>query len=91
MNWFVDGQMTVRALIEFYDWLASLGIGYAEDMRLCDGGEIDLFREAGLLDRTRFWADPQMYFSLEEDHRQQVTGFKLFTDGAIGHIHCGDA
>ena len=68
----------------FYHHLAKLGVWHAEEMSLKDEGEIELFREAGLLDRTRFWTDLKTFESLSEDGREQVYGIKLFTDGALG-------
>jgi predicted amidohydrolase YtcJ len=44
---------------------------------------VEAFEEAGLLDRTTLWADPDTYLALDEDTRQYVCGIKLFADGAL--------
>jgi predicted amidohydrolase YtcJ len=53
-------------------------------MLLVNGDEIRLFEDAGLAGRTRFWAAPDVYEGLPNQHREKVHGIKLFTDGALG-------
>jgi len=84
LNWFALLGGSPAALVAFYDYLESVGIYSAEEMLLIDGCEIDLFRESGLIDRTRFWAAPETFERLTKDQQQQVAGFKFFADGAFG-------
>lgn len=84
LNWFALLGGSPEALIAFYEYLVTVGIGSAEEMLLIDGCEIDWYRETGLLDRTRFWVAPETYAMLGQDHQEQVAGFKLFADGAFG-------
>jgi hypothetical protein len=67
----------------FFDRLLELGVWSAEEMLLFGGEEIATFGELGYLDRTVFWANPEVYETLDEEARAQVHGIKLFTDGAL--------
>ncbi len=60
------------------------GVIYAEEMLLADEKEIDVFREANLLDRTRFWCSLEMWQTLSPDSRKLIQGMKIFADGALG-------
>ena len=84
LNWFALLNGSVDGLVEFYEYLESVGVSSAEEMLLVDGVEIDWFEEAGLVHRTKFWADPNTWMSLSCDHKRKVHGIKLFTDGAFG-------
>ena len=84
LNWFANLNATPAALVGFYDQLETLGVHSAEELLLVDEQEIELFKQANLLHRTRLWASPETYDSLSDNARQHVTGCKLFTDGAIG-------
>lgn len=76
---------TVERLRRFFDrLLLESGVVYAEEMLLVDEQELTLFDQAGLLDRTRFWAAPDTYQELSPRGREMVHGLKLFSDGAIG-------
>jgi hypothetical protein len=46
--------------------------------------EIPWFDEAGLSERTRFWAAPDLYGGLPPRLQARVHGIKLFADGALG-------
>lgn len=84
LNWFAGSGLTAAGLDEFFAWQRSLGIGFVEEL-LCSGArELELFAEAGLGDRTRFWASPEIWQQLGPAERAQVHGFKLFLDGALG-------
>ena len=84
LNWFANLNATAEGLIRFYNQLESLGVGYAEELLLVDENEINLFEQAGLTDRTRFWSAPDTYNTLSKTAKSAVAGLKLFTDGAFG-------
>ncbi|MEL7496797.1 MAG: amidohydrolase family protein [Planctomycetota bacterium] len=84
LNWFANLHATPENLIAFYRHLESIGIFSAEELLLVDEDEINLFETAGLSDRTKFWAAPDLYDQLSPDAKTAVSGLKLFTDGAIG-------
>lgn len=84
LNWFANLNANVENLKAFYAQLETLGIGSAEELLLVDEREIELFREAELSDRTKFWADPVVFDALSVDAKAEVAGMKLFTDGALG-------
>ena len=68
----------------FYDGLLELGIWSAEELSLPGQWFVETVAEAGLGERTRFWVDPAIFLSLDVATREQITGIKLFTDGALG-------
>lgn len=84
LNWFANLNATAENLKAFYAHLETLGIGSAEELLLVDEQEIELFREAGLSGRTKFWADPVVFEALSLEAKAEVAGMKLFTDGALG-------
>jgi predicted amidohydrolase YtcJ len=84
LNWFANLNASAEALRAFFNELSRLGVHSAEELLLVDEREIELFEEASLTDRTRFWAAPDTFASLSADAKDQVHGLKLFTDGAIG-------
>ena len=84
LNWFANLAGSAEILVQFYEQLEGLGVWSAEEMLLVDEREIDWFSQAGLLQRTKFWAAPDTFSNLSVSGRQQVHGLKLFTDGAIG-------
>ena len=84
LNWFANLYASAAALNRFYEHLLQLGVYSAEEMLLFDENEIQIFRESGLLDRTRFWAAPDTFETLSAGAKEQVYGLKLFTDGALG-------
>jgi predicted amidohydrolase YtcJ len=67
----------------FFDRLLELGVWSAEEMLLFGAEEIDTFVELGYLDRTVFWANPEVYETLDDETREHVHSIKLFTDGAF--------
>lgn len=76
---------TVDRLQRFFrHLLEEHGVYFVEEMLLAGEDELRLFGEAGLLERTRFWASPDVYDRLSEEARSKVHGIKLFADGAIG-------
>lgn len=75
---------SAEILTAFYRRLAEQGVGYAEEMLLPNRAVVDAFDEAGLTERTAFWADPDVYFGLDEAMRRRIHGIKLFSDGAVG-------
>ena len=84
LNWLAKLGGSEQSLVEFFEYLESLGVYSAEEMLLVDGCEIDWFEATGLIDRTCFWAAPDTYSNLVPEHRRRVSGFKLFADGAFG-------
>jgi predicted amidohydrolase YtcJ len=71
-------------LTTFFERLLKDGVWHAEEMSVKDGIEIDLLRDAGLLGRTRCWADLATYGRLNPEQRKEVWGVKLFADGSLG-------
>lgn len=85
LNLFARAGSSAERLRRFFDWLLrAQGVWHAEEMLLVGGDEIRLFDEAGVADRTRFWAAPEALDALPSAERRRVHGIKLFTDGAIG-------
>ena len=84
LNWFANLNATPAALTRFYQQLEALGVYSAEELLLVDEREIELFHQAELVDRTRFWASPETFDTLSAAAQTHVSGCKLFTDGAIG-------
>lgn len=85
LNGFARDGATPERVARFYAWLLEEhGVVAAEEMLLVDEAEIGLFERAGLAERTRFWASPELHESLPRARRDRVHGIKLFTDGALG-------
>lgn len=84
LNVFANAGASAERLRSFFDHLRSLGVHSAEEMLLVSEREIELFDEAGLADRTLFWAAPETYDAASPANRRRIHGIKLFTDGAIG-------
>jgi predicted amidohydrolase YtcJ len=85
LNLFARDGATPDRLRRFFDrLLAEHGIHAVDEMLLVGPDEIALFDEAGLADRVRFWAAPEMYEGLAPELRVRAHGIKLFTDGALG-------
>ena len=84
LNWFAMFGGSPETLIRFFEHLESLGIGTAEELLLVNETEIHWFEQAGLADRTVFWAAPDTFQQLPQDAQSRVHGTKLFTDGAFG-------
>jgi predicted amidohydrolase YtcJ len=85
LNAFAMLNGTVDRLRRFYDRLEhDDGVIYAEEMLLAGEEEIDLFREAGLSDRTRFWCSFDMWQTLSPTAKSEIYGMKIFADGALG-------
>ena len=84
LNWFANLNATTNSLQHFFDDLLSLGVHSVEELLLVDENEINLFRAAGLLERTKFWSAPDTFDKLSTTAQDVVTGIKLFTDGALG-------
>lgn len=81
----VRANQRVSSLRDFFGWLeAAHGVGYAEEMLLMHAGQVRLTADAGVMDRTAFWASPTVFDALPEEDRHRVQGVKLFTDGALG-------
>lgn len=75
---------TLGKLKDYCNDLLKQGVWFAEEMLLIHEEEIGLFKEAGLIDRTRFWVDISTYKTLSKDARKHIHGIKIFTDGAFG-------
>ncbi|NVN89821.1 MAG: amidohydrolase family protein [Desulfuromonadales bacterium] len=71
-------------LKSYFHRLARLGVWHAEEMSLKGAGEIELFRAASLLDRTRFRTDLTTFETMTDAGQEQIYGIKLFADGALG-------
>ncbi|MCK5522683.1 MAG: amidohydrolase family protein [Thiomargarita sp.] len=68
----------------FYRYLLQQGVWFAEEMLLPFEWVIPLFKEKGYFDRTRFWANMEMFHSLNQETQKDIYGIKVFTDGALG-------
>jgi len=66
------------------DLLQNHGIWQTEDMLLPEDSTLQRFKEAGVIERTQFWADPETYQTLNDESKKYIKGLKIFTDGAIG-------
>lgn len=84
LNLFARAGASADRLGAFFDRLRQLGVHSVEEMLLVGEDEIQLFDEAGLAERTQFWAAPETYESAPPAIRERIHGIKLFTDGAIG-------
>jgi predicted amidohydrolase YtcJ len=85
LNVFASASATALRLQRYYDWLlADHGVWHAEEMLLIGENELQLFDEAELRARTRFWASPDVYDALPPPMQSKVHGVKLFSDGALG-------
>jgi len=85
LNAFALFNGNASKLKRYFQWLRSKhGVIYAEEMLLAGEKEIDAFREADLLDRTRFWCSLEMWRTLSAESREQIYGMKIFADGALG-------
>lgn len=84
LNLFARAGASPEGLRVFFDRLREIGVYSAEEMLLVGEDEIQLFDEAGLSDRTQFWAAPETYDAASPANRDRICGIKLFTDGAIG-------
>jgi predicted amidohydrolase YtcJ len=77
-------RVGAEQLRKYFAGLARLGVWYAEEMSLKDEKEIELFRDAGLTDRTRFWTNLDTFGTLSRNAGEYVHGIKIFADGAVG-------
>ncbi len=84
LNWFAGVGLTPADLEAWYRWQQTLGIGFVEELLCCGSEELRLFAEAGLRERTRFWASPEVWRELSPVDQAEIQGFKLFLDGALG-------
>jgi predicted amidohydrolase YtcJ len=84
LNVFARAGASAQRLRTFFDRLRAIGVHSAEEMLLVGEDEIQLFDDAGLADRTQFWAAPETFESVSPANRGRIHGIKLFTDGAIG-------
>ena len=85
LNAFALFNGNASRLKRYFEWLHSEhGVIYAEEMLLAGEKEIDAFRAAGLLDRTRFWCSLEMFQTLRPESQTLIHGMKIFADGALG-------
>jgi len=85
LNVFASDGASPERLQRFYQGLLEEhGVWHAEEMLLVSADEVRLFEEAGLEDRTTFWAAPDLYERLPGPVQEKIHGLKLFADGALG-------
>ena len=77
-------SLTAAGLDQFMTGLQQAGIGAAEDLLLTGPGALRVVRASPWKDRIRCWAAPSVFRVLDPEAQDAVTGFKLFTDGALG-------
>ena len=75
---------TIEKLKDYYNDLLKQGVWFAEEMLLIHEDEVELFKQVGLIDRTRFWVDISTYKTLSKGAQNHIHGIKIFTDGAFG-------
>jgi len=71
-------------LERFMGGMAALGIHSLEDMTISGARTLRAFAEAGLGDRVRSWATPEVFESLSAGDRALCEGIKIFLDGSLG-------
>lgn len=83
---FIAGASALAAadIGEFFRGLAQEGCWFAEDKLLPGERVVRLYREAGCLHRTRLWADTDSFEAMAPESREEISGIKLFLDGAVG-------
>ncbi len=69
---------------KYFKSLEEKGVWLAEDMLLTDEKTLELIKDSKFSDRTKFWADLELFESLSKANRENIEGVKLFTDGALG-------
>lgn len=69
---------------KFFDSLEEKGIWFAEDMLLTNEETLELIKNSRFSDRTKFWADLELFDQMSRKNRDYIEGVKLFTDGALG-------
>lgn len=85
LRWIVEQHPpTATQLIDQFKSLAQRGIWGAEEMIVLNRESIQPFFTAKLADRTKLWADPEVYAALSHDESRHIHGLKLIVDGAIG-------
>ena len=84
LNLFARAGASPDRLGLFFERLRALGVHSAEEMLLVGEDEVQMFDDAGLADRTQFWAAPETYDAASPVNQVRIQGIKLFTDGAIG-------
>ena len=76
---------SVDRLKRYFNWLQQeCSVIYAEEMLLAGEREIEVFREANLIERTRFWCSLEMLKTLSAENQMLIHGLKIFSDGALG-------
>jgi predicted amidohydrolase YtcJ len=78
------GGCQSQELRNFFNCLQQKGVWFAAEMLVANQEVITAFDEAGLAERTEFWADPDSFLHLSELSRKRIKGIKLFSDGALG-------
>lgn len=71
-------------ITNFYHYLLQQGVWYVEDMSLPNERVIHLLKQLGYLERTRFWAEIETFYSLSQEAQRDIYGVKIFIDGALG-------
>jgi len=74
----------LEQITAFYHYLLQQGVWYLEDMSLPNEKVIHLFEQLGYLERTRFWAEKEIFDSLTKETQRDICGIKIFIDGALG-------
>lgn len=75
---------TPQTLLDFHAYLRDRGVQKTDDLCLNGPEALECYKQAGLLESTRIWSSPDIYQTLKPQEKQEVYGFKLFLDGALG-------
>jgi len=67
-----------------YDFLLDKGIYKTDDMLLPSEDTLEIFKDLGYQERTKFWADLETFEDFSEKAKDEIEGIKLFADGALG-------
>jgi len=73
-----------QKLVSYIDALVPLGIGSSDEMTVPTLEALDRCVASAYSRRLKLWAAPALYDKLDMARRKQVSGIKLFLDGAIG-------
>lgn len=72
------------SLASFMAGLEAAGIGSTEDLAVSSKMAMDVLCSSDLKGRMVFWADPSLFYRLDDTARALCSGIKLFLDGALG-------
>jgi predicted amidohydrolase YtcJ len=75
--------ITDKSILEYFEFLESKGVYSVEDMLCPNGNFIDQIQNTKYKDRCKFWMAPEFYRQCSQEHKNKISGIKLFLDGAL--------